>query len=159
MVNAQDYSAAEASSEFPKAVADQARDFVSQATGQARQVVNDAVSHQLSFGTEFLETIAEAARAAASKLQDTSPQVAGLVRAGADRVEDLSQGIKDRSPQELLNATLDFSRRNPAVVFGSVFAAALIATRILSGVSTTRFPPRNGYQGNRTSPKGEFHGA
>jgi hypothetical protein len=153
MVNAQQSASRESAnpsamgqraSDLSGAVADQVKRGASEAGGQARQFINDAIKARLSVGTDLLETIAESARAAASKLQDTSPQVASLVQTGADRVEDFSQSVKDRSPEELLEAGLEFSRRNPAVVFGAAFAAAMIATRVLAGSSrrSIRSPSR-----------------
>jgi hypothetical protein len=62
--------------------------------------------------------VADSAKCAADNLGENAPQLAGLVRGAADKVEEFSRGIRGKSVDELLRNTSDFTRRQPALVFG-----------------------------------------
>ena len=75
--------------------------------------------------------VAESVRAAADNLKQNSPQLAGLVRGAADKIDEFASGTRDKTVEELFETASDFARRQPAVVFGAAAAAGFLLFRIL----------------------------
>ena len=86
----------------------------------ANNKVQDILDQQVGKGAEIIGSIAGSIRAAAGDLDQSSPQLAELVRAGADRMDEFSQTMRGRSATELLREGSDFARRQPAIVFGAM---------------------------------------
>jgi hypothetical protein len=53
------------------------------------------------------------------------------VRGAADRIEDFSRDIRGQSVEELIKAASDFTRRQPALVFGLASVAGFMLFRVL----------------------------
>ena len=78
-----------------------------------------------------MTTVAKSARRAADELETAAPQIAGLVRGVADRVEDYSRNLETQSAADIYEAASDFTRRQPAVVFGLAALAGFFALRTI----------------------------
>jgi hypothetical protein len=102
-----------------------ASDTASNMTDQVKQMLDRQIGTGASIGTHF----ASSARAAAVDLASESPMLAGLVRTFADKVENYSNGVKDRTVEELVRAASDFTRRQPALVFGLAALASFAVFR------------------------------
>jgi ElaB/YqjD/DUF883 family membrane-anchored ribosome-binding protein len=76
--------------------------------------------------------VAEAARAAAQRLDQSVPQLANLIRSAGDRVDEFSRDIRGQSARELAATVSDFARRRPAVVFGMAAAIGFLGFRLLN---------------------------
>jgi hypothetical protein len=75
--------------------------------------------------------ISNALHVAADKLHEHNDYFAGLVDNLAERSESASKFLTDRQPQEIFDAVQDFSRRNPYLTVGGMFAAGLALSRFL----------------------------
>ena len=117
--------------------------------------IQDALDEQVVRGARTITTVARSARRAANELESDAPQIAGLVRGIAERVEEYSRNLETQSATDIYQAASDFTRRQPAVVFGVAALAGFFALRTLknSATSSRRGRPVS-------SPGGEeFHGS
>ena len=115
-----------------------------------------AMDEQVVRGAQTMTTVAKSARRAADELETAAPQIAGLVRGVADRVEDYSRNLETQSAADIYQAASDFTRRQPAVVFvGLAALAGFFALRTIKNSSTRsgRGSPVNSSGGE------EFHGS
>lgn len=129
-----------------------------QQTGMAATVtsqVQDALDQQVVRGAKTITNVAQSARRAADELEPDAPQIAGLVRGVADRVEEYSRNLETQSVSDIYEAASDFTRRQPALVFGLAALAGFFALRTLKSSSTSSERGRP-----VSSPGGEgFHGS
>ena len=118
--------------------------------------VQGALDQQVVRGAKVMTNVAQSARRAADELETDAPQIAGLVRGVADRVEQYSRSLENQSVTDIYQTASDFTRRQPAVVFGVAALAGFFALRTLKSSSSTR--ARSGRRSG--SPQsGEFHGS
>ena len=104
-----------------------ATSLASEANERAKGVMNQ----QVAAGAEWVGHLAEATKAAAENLKQNAPQFSGLVRDAANRVEKFSKNLEDKSVEELYQSASDFTRRQPALVFGSAALFGFFIFRLL----------------------------
>jgi ElaB/YqjD/DUF883 family membrane-anchored ribosome-binding protein len=120
----------------------QVSDLARGATNSAKQAASDVASTitdhvkdildtQLASGVEMVGQFGSSAHRAAEELDNSSPQLAGLVRGVADRIEGYADDMRDQSVDQLVRSASDFTRRQPAVVFGLAALAGFFAFRTL----------------------------
>jgi ElaB/YqjD/DUF883 family membrane-anchored ribosome-binding protein len=114
-----------------------AADTASNVTDQVKQ----ALDRQIGTGVNMAGQFASSVRLAADDLAPQSPMLAGAVRGFADRVEDYADGLKDRTVEELVRAASDFTRRQPALVFGLAAVAGFLAFRTVKSAPVISAPP------------------
>jgi hypothetical protein len=117
--------------------------------------VQDALDQQVVRSARTITNVARSAKRAADELENDAPQVASLVRGVADRVEEYSRGLENQSVADIYQAASDFTRRQPAVVFGAAALAGFFALRTLKSSAT------HSRSGSRVRSQGgeEFHGS
>jgi ElaB/YqjD/DUF883 family membrane-anchored ribosome-binding protein len=98
---------------------------------EANERAKGVLSQQLTAGAEWVGFVAEATKAAADSLDRNAPKLSGFVRETAQKVERLSRDVKDRSVEELYQSASDFTRRQPALVFGSAALFGFFIFRLL----------------------------
>jgi hypothetical protein len=91
---------------------------------------------QVGAGADLVDHVAESARAAADRLDQKAPQLAGLVRNVADRAEGFSEDLHEQTVEGLIRMASDFSRKQPALVFGLASLAGFLAFRVLKSTPT-----------------------
>jgi hypothetical protein len=117
--------------------------------------VQDALDQQVAQGAKVVTKVAKSASRAADELENDAPQLAGLVRGIARRVEEYSHDLETRSVSDLYQAASDFTRRQPSFVFGLAALAGFLALRTLKSGPTSSVS----WTG-RSRPAGEeYHGA
>jgi hypothetical protein len=97
-------------------------------------------------------------RCAADSLDSNAPQLAGLARGAAERVEQFSRDIRGQTVEDLVRTSSEFTRRQPALVFGLASLAGFLAFRVLKSS-----PPDRGRLDDRSRESfgeraGQFHG-
>ena len=112
-----------------------------------------ALDQQVATGARTVTNVAHSARRAADELESDAPQIAGLVRSMANRVEEYSRNLENQSVTDIYQTASDFTRRQPAVVFGVAALAGFFALRTLKSSSTSSG------SGRRASRSDEFHGS
>jgi ElaB/YqjD/DUF883 family membrane-anchored ribosome-binding protein len=114
-------------------------DAARQASGEAKQGVSSLASDaterakgflnmQVTAGADMVDHVADSARAAAESLDQSAPQLAGLMRNAADRAEALSQDLREQTLEDLIRMASDFTRKQPALVFGLASLAGFLAS-------------------------------
>jgi hypothetical protein len=139
--------------------------LASDATKQAKGFLNK----QVTAGADMVDHVVDSARIAAENLEQEVPQLAGLVRSVADRAEEFSQDLRGQTVEDLIRTASDFTRKQPALVFGLASLAGFLAFRLLKSRApeesaerdrgTERFERSAGqFQGGQFRG-GQFHGA
>jgi hypothetical protein len=147
-------------------IADTAREAGDQAKQAASSLVSDATKQakgflnmQVTAGADMVGHVVDSARIAADNLDQGAPQLAGLVRSAADRAEEFSQDLRGQTVEDLIKTASDFTRKQPALVFGLASLAGFLAFRIFKSA-----PPEQDADHERGSERfepraGRFHGA
>lgn len=130
---------------------DQQSGSFSTITSQVQGVLDDQVVR----GAKMVSNVAQSTKTAADELEADAPQIAGLVRGVADRLEDYSRTLENQSVTDLYMAATDFTRRQPALVFGMAALAGFFALRTLK--SSQSSPASRTQTGNRQGA--QFHGS
>lgn len=102
---------------------DQTMDAVSTLSSEATGSVKGILNRQVGAGADVVRQVGEAVKAAADKLDQEAPQLAGVAREAARKIDTISTQLSAKSAGELFQDASDFARRQPAVVFGG---AALV---------------------------------
>ena len=136
----------------------QAKETAASLASDASRKVKSLLNMQVTAGAELAGHIADSARCAADNLDQNAPQLAGLVRGAAERVEELSRDMRYQTVEDLVRTASDFTRRQPALVFGLASLAGVLAFRVLKSS-----PPGRSQQEDRSGEAfdaraGNFHG-
>ena len=148
--------AAEPASQGMRAKAEDAvaklTDVAQQAGNQAKQTASSMAADATKGAKGFLNSqvaasadLAESVRSAADKLASDAPQIAGLVRGAADGVERFSRDLRDQSVEDLWRSASDFTRKQPALVFGLASLAGFLLFRVLKADSAEAGGHRQSY--------------
>jgi hypothetical protein len=131
------------------AVSAQASELASSVAGELETSAED----QKRRGAETMRTFAGAVQHAAAELDRQSPVVARQFRSAAQKVEDLSESLRDRSIRGLVNDASDLARRQPLWFFGGAIVAGFALSRFLksSAVASTQDSERTGQEPIPTS--------
>ena len=97
--------------------------------------VQGVLDEQVVKGARMMTNVANSVRRAAEELDSDAPQIAGLVRGAADRLEEYSHTLEDQSVSDIYQAASEFTRRQPVVVFGVAALAGFFALRTLKSSS------------------------
>ena len=126
----------------------QAKQTASSMAAEATQGAKGFLNSQVAAGADLAGHVADSVRSAADRLEPDAPQIAGLVRGAADGVERFSRDMRDQSVEDLWRTASDFTRKQPAVVFGLASLAGFLLFRVLKadsnggGRSGQPYPPR-----------------
>jgi hypothetical protein len=124
------------------AVSAQASELASNVAGELETSAED----QKRRGAETMRAFAGAVQHAAGELDYASPVVARQFRTAAQKVEELSEGLRDRSVRDLVSDVSEFARRQPLWFFGGAVIAGFALSRFLK--SSAAAPP----SAHRTEP-------
>jgi hypothetical protein len=126
--------------------------------GKVRERATAQLSTQKDRATDGLGTIAHAVRQTTGQLrEDRQDMVAEYVEKAADQLERLSNTLREKDINELLQDAQRLARRQPALFIGGSFAVGLLAARFLKSSSDAR--PADEYRARTTSdypPSMEF---
>jgi len=135
-----------------RGIAGQTKDVAADAAATLGYQVKSALNDQVGHGAEVVGRFANATKRAADELDQESPQVGGLIRGVADRLENYADDLRDQSVDELVQAASNFTRRQPAVVFGLAALAGFFALRTFKNATSSssrsnQAPIRHQFQG------------
>ena|SRR6476660_5007455 len=125
-----------------------ASDAASTITGQVKGLLDT----QLASGAEMVGHIGSSAKRAADDLDRNAPQLAELVRGVADRIEGYAYDMRDQTVDQLFRSASNFTRRQPALVFGLAALAGFFAFRTIKSTAPT--PPLR----KPIVPSGDYYG-
>ncbi|HJP69782.1 MAG TPA: hypothetical protein VJ846_12860, partial [Sphingomicrobium sp.] len=123
--------------------------------------VKQLLDRQVSGGATMVGHLANSAKRAAEELDRDAPQLASVVRAFADRMDGYAGNLNNKTVDQLVKGASDFTRRQPALMFGLAAVAGFFAMRTLkstpSKVSSPSIQPSHPGQGHASSSS--FHGS
>jgi hypothetical protein len=140
---------------------EQAKATATSLASEANEKAKGMMIQQVAAGADWVGHLADATKAAADHLKPNAPQLSGMVRDAAISVEKFSANLKDQSVEELYRSAADFTRRQPALVFGSAALFGFFVSRLLKMESGGSSGTGNGgaRRGNNSYPSGSSHGA
>jgi ElaB/YqjD/DUF883 family membrane-anchored ribosome-binding protein len=142
-------------SRIAKSALSQAQQAGSEAASTITGHVKALLDEKVSDGADIVGHLASSAQCAAEDLDKNSPQLAGLVRGVADRLDNYATDLRDQSVDQLVRAASNYTRRQPAVVFGLAALAGFFALRTIKSTPPKRAESDSG----RLSQAGGFYGS
>ena len=127
---------------------DYTRQRASQSASTITSQVQGLLNQQVVKGAKTVSNIASSAKRAADELETDAPQLAGLVRGMADRLQDYSRDLEDQSVTDIYRAASEFTRQRPAIVFGLGALAGFLALRTFKSSSSGAGAARSGQRVN-----------
>ncbi len=113
--------------------ASDAAEKVKQAASETASSIADQVKglldEQVGNGANVVVHLADSAKLAAEDLNRNAPQLAGLLQGVAQRLEDYADNLQGQSIDQLWHSASNYTRRQPAVVFGLAALAGFFALR------------------------------
>jgi hypothetical protein len=97
--------------------------------------VKTLLADQVGSGADVVAQFAKATRKAADELDAGSPQAARFVRGLSDRLDDYAGTLRNQSVDDLARAASDYTRRQPALVFGVAALAGFLVMRTFKNAS------------------------
>jgi ElaB/YqjD/DUF883 family membrane-anchored ribosome-binding protein len=151
-------------SDTAQQAAEKAKQSASQAASSVTHQVKGVLDKQVASGAETVRHFANSVEKAAGDLEQDAPQLAGLVRGMATRLDDFAEDIQHQSADQLLRTASDFTRRQPALVFGLAALAGFFVFRTLKAApaaasasshhaGSSQYSGGGRYEGSR-----QFHG-
>lgn len=111
------------------------RNTVSEAAQNAKEQARDVADDVKAQSVNRVEDVSRAVHGAADQLGRELPQAAGFIHSTAERLEDATAALRERSVEELASTFSDFARRQPAAAFaGSVLAGFALSRFLKSSV-------------------------
>jgi hypothetical protein len=143
---------------------EKAPDIASRA-GDAEQVASDAASslrdevrrvldQQVNHSAEYLGHAASSIRTAADELSKNAAPLGALAGTVADRLDTYAQTVKGKTVEDLWDTAVDFTRRQPALVFGLASLAGFLAYRTIKNTK-----PASSTSAGVDNPARDFRGA
>jgi ElaB/YqjD/DUF883 family membrane-anchored ribosome-binding protein len=138
--------------------AETAKQTAADAASKMTTQVKELLDRQVGTGADMVGHFAHSAKRAAEDLDQNAPQLAGLVRIFADRVDGYADDLRDQSVDQLLRAATDFTRRQPALVFGVAALAGFFLFRAVKAAPPISSSPsiQPGRDGQRQGAR-QFH--
>ena len=145
-------------SEELKQGAEELRSKATEIAQDAKREGKAQVDEYRNVAAQKVDTIAESVKAAAAKLEEGdvgkwSTQISGM----ADSMGRFSQGLREKSADEVLHDVTRLARENPAIFVGSAVAIGFGLTRLMRATAQPR-PEKEHGQSTGTQSKDGGHG-
>jgi len=114
-----------------------AADVTATMSDQVMGVLNE----QLSVGAQSVNRLAGSMRVAADDLARENPILASLVRGFAHNVDDYAERLDGQTVEQLAQDASDFTRRQPALMFGLAAIVGFFAFRTFKHARSVSSPP------------------
>lgn len=120
----------------PQSATAHAKEVASEGIATLADQFSGMIGRQINSAADMVGHVAHSAESAASDLDETVPQLAGLMRGVASHIEGYSDGLRDKSVADLYHGASDFARKQPALVFGVAMILGFLAVRTIKAAST-----------------------
>jgi hypothetical protein len=127
--------------------AEKSKQAASSTASTVTDQVKELLDRQTGNGENMAGQFASSARLAADDLDHQSPVMAGLVRTMANKIDDYADDLQDQTMEQLTRTASDFTRRQPALVFGLAAVAGFFMFRTIRSGQSMASPsiqPRQG---------------
>ncbi len=144
-------------SEELKQGAEELRSKATEIAQDAKREGKAQVDEYRNVAAQKVDTIAESVKAAAAKLEEGdvgkwSTQISGM----ADSMGRLSQGLREKSADEVLHDVNRLARENPAIFVGSAVAIGFGLTRLMRATAQPRPDKEQGRTTGTQSKDGAY---
>ncbi len=143
----------EKAADFGRRAADGAKQAASDAASSVRGEVRRMLDRQVDHGAAYLGHAASSIRTAAGDLSKNAPPLAGLADTVADKLDSYAESVKGKTAEDVWGTAVEFTRRQPALVFGLASLAGFLAYRTIKNTQPASATSSTG------TPAREFHGA
>ena len=143
-------------SDMARDATEQARHAASATAATVTQNVKHLLDRQIGSGADLAGHFAHSVRLAADDLEKESPMVAGFVRSFATTMDGYAEGLQEQTFDQLARTASDFTRREPALVFGLAAVAGFFVFRTIKSSRPTSSPPIQ--PGQRDVYQRNYHG-
>jgi hypothetical protein len=127
------------------ALADSAKAKLGEIGEPVKDKAIEVASKQKDSGADQLQVAARAVHGAARELESAMPQFADYIHEIGGRLEQVASDVRADSIDGLMSKLGDFSRNQPALVFGGAVIAGLALSRFLrSSAQKTPYPDEMG---------------
>jgi ElaB/YqjD/DUF883 family membrane-anchored ribosome-binding protein len=128
-------------SDVAREAGSKAKEAASETAFTVTEQVKELLDRQIGNGASVAGHFASSAKLAADDLDRNSPLLAGMVRSLASKVEGYADEFQDQTVDHLTRTASDFTRKQPALVFGlAALAGFFIFRTIKSAPGTTASP-------------------
>ena len=137
------------------ALAESAKAKLGEIGGPVKDKAMEVASQQKDSGADQLRCAAQAVHGAARELEQSMPQIAGYIHDIGQRLEGFASDLREGSVDDLFSKLGEFSRNQPALVFGGAMVAGFALSRFLKSsaqavASETTGMPSNAMGGMQT---------
>ena len=115
-----------------------AKEAVGDAAETASEQVKEILDRQIASVWNIAGQFAGAIKRAADEIDQSSPRLAGVVRDTAGRFKDYAEEMEDQTVEQIMRSAADFTRRQPAVVFGVGAVVGFFIFRAIKSVPNSR---------------------
>lgn len=116
-------------------------DTMSEAKAAVTDHFKDMLDQQISNHISAVGQIAGSVKRAATDIEDKSPLASSLVRSLSGKVEQFAETYEDETVEQLIWSASDFTRRQPALVFGIAAFAGFLVFRSIKNAPTSQPAP------------------
>jgi hypothetical protein len=121
-------------------VGSKAKQAASDTAFTVTEQVKEMLDKQIGNGAKSAGQFASSFKLAADDLDRQSPLLGGFVRSFANKVEDYADELQDQTVEHLARTASDFTRRQPALVFGLAALAGFFMFRTMKSTQTMPSP-------------------
>ena len=138
-------------SDMARDAGEKAKQAASETASSVTHGIKDLLNQQLGTGAGLAGHFAGSVRLAADDLARESPMAAGFVRSFAAKVDGYAVGLQDQTIDQLARTASDYTRRQPALVFGLAALAGFFVFRTMKSAQSIAAPPiQPGEQGDNS---------
>lgn len=127
-------------SDMARDAGEKAKQAASETASSVTRGVKDLLNQQLGTGADLAGHFANSVRLAADDLARQSPMAAGFVRSFANTVDGYAEGLHDQTVDQLARSASDYTRRQPALVFGLAAMAGFFVFRTMKSAQSVASP-------------------
>ncbi len=143
-------------SELARDTGAKAKQAASDTASTVNEQVRGMLDKQIGSSWNMAGQVAGSFKLAAEDLEQKSPFAAGVVRNFAEKVEGYAEDFQDQTVEQVVRSASDFTRRQPALVFGLAALAGFVLFRtIKTAQGQASSPPLAPEQ---EGPSGSYHG-
>jgi hypothetical protein len=102
--------------------------------------VKELLDQQLGSGATMAGQFAKSMRLAANDLDREAPALGGFVHSFADTMDGYAEGMEGQTVEQLARSASDFTRRQPALVFGLAALAGFFVFRTFKNAKSVAPP-------------------
>ena len=122
--------------------AERARQMAAEAASATSSQVKELLDRQVGVGASMIDDVARSVGRAADDLDRTTPLLGELARGLASRMSGYADNLQGQSADDLWRTAADFTRRQPALMFGLAALAGFFAFRTFkSAPAAVTAPP------------------